>query len=337
MKRSRFKIAFPLLSLGTFGGVRKLLELANGLVDFGHEVFLLYPEGRGHTPFRIREEVRRITVPGRNRLLALLRYALAVGKYDVAVLNFWPTAYLFPLTRRAIYFVQDLEYRFHSNPILRFLASLTYRFPVPIVTYNPALARAVDAEYVIPAGVDRGAFYPDPDPSLKTEGRLAVMYMPRKERRKGAHIFRKAVERIKGCCDFEVWLVGGPENVPGTLPVPTRRFHPKGDRELRRLYSSADLFVLTSESEGLGFPVMEALSCGTPVVATDVDGKEVWSLPGVEVVEVSPEAVAEAMVRVLGSINVWQERALDGREGIPDVRDMVESFHNVLIAHFSTL
>ncbi len=334
---SRLRIAFPLLSLGSFGGVRKIVEIANGLVDFGHEVTLLYPEGRSWTPFRIRDEVQRITVSGRNRLLALLRYVFAVGKYDVVVLNFWPTAYLFPFARRSVYFVQDVESRFHSNPLLRLLASVTYRFPIPKVTYNPALARSVGARYVIPAGVDKGAFYPDPDPSLKSEGRLTLMYMPRKERRKGAHIFREAVERVKGCCPFEVWLVGGPEDLLRDLPVPTRRFHPKGDDELRRLYSSADLFVLTSESEGLGFPVMEALACGTPVVATDVDGKEVWTLPGVKVVEVSPEAVATGIREVLGDMEVWKERASYGQKGIPDVSDMVESFHNALITHFSTL
>ena len=335
--RSRLRIAFPLLSLGSFGGVRKIVEIANGLVDFGHEVSLLYPEGRGSTPFRIRNEVRRITVPGKNRLLALLRYAFAVDKYDVVVLNFWPTAYLFPFTRRSVYFVQDVESRFHSNPLLRLMASATYRFPIPKVTYNPALARVVGARYVIPAGVDKGVFYPEPDPSLKPRKRLTVMYMPRKERRKGAHIFREAVERIKGCCPFEVWLVGGPENLLRDLPVPVRRFYPEGDDDLRRLYSSADLFVLTSESEGLGFPVMEALACGTPVVATDVDGKEVWALPGVKVVEVSPEAVASGMEEVLGSIDVWKGWAKNGRGGIPDVSDMVGSFHNALITHFSTL
>jgi glycosyltransferase involved in cell wall biosynthesis len=41
------------------------------------------------------------------------------------------------------------------------------------------------------------------------------------------------------------------------------------DRELIQLYNQADLFVYTSVFEGFGFPPLEAMSCGLPVISSD--------------------------------------------------------------------
>lgn len=39
--------------------------------------------------------------------------------------------------------------------------------------------------------------------------------------------------------------------------------------ELRKLYAAADLYLSTTKAEGLGIPVLEAMACGLPVMATD--------------------------------------------------------------------
>jgi|SRR5437867_2832348 len=40
--------------------------------------------------------------------------------------------------------------------------------------------------------------------------------------------------------------------------------------EVAAVYRRADLVLLTSEREGFGLPVLEALACGTPVIASDI-------------------------------------------------------------------
>lgn len=42
--------------------------------------------------------------------------------------------------------------------------------------------------------------------------------------------------------------------------------------ELRRLYGVSDMFMLTSKAEGLGLPLLEAMSMGLPCVVTDCTG-----------------------------------------------------------------
>jgi glycosyltransferase involved in cell wall biosynthesis len=74
-------------------------------------------------------------------------------------------------------------------------------------------------------------------------------------------------------------LAGAPRRMPLVLAGPTRPWAHElpdvtltgqvSDDELAALYSGAHALVFPSDDEGFGLPTVEALACGTPVVACD--------------------------------------------------------------------
>lgn len=72
------------------------------------------------------------------------------------------------------------------------------------------------------------------------------------------------------------------------------------DDELRLLYYGAQALVLPSLYEGFGFPPLEAMACGTPVVVSNVASlPEVVGDAGVYVDPYSVEDIAQGIYRVL--------------------------------------
>jgi len=72
------------------------------------------------------------------------------------------------------------------------------------------------------------------------------------------------------------------------------------DEDLPALYSAAEFFVFPSLYEGFGLPVLEAMACGTPVVASNSSSlPEVIGEAGIMVEPRDIRALAEAMERVL--------------------------------------
>jgi glycosyltransferase involved in cell wall biosynthesis len=72
------------------------------------------------------------------------------------------------------------------------------------------------------------------------------------------------------------------------------------DDNLPALYSGAEVFVFPSLYEGFGLPPLEAMACGTPVIASNVSSvPEVVGEAGLLVDPESVEAIRGAIERVL--------------------------------------
>ncbi len=70
---------------------------------------------------------------------------------------------------------------------------------------------------------------------------------------------------------------------------------------LRDLYRAASLFVLSSDEEGLGIVILEAMACGLPVVSTDCGGPRTAVVPG-ETGFLTPVGDVQALASVMQTL-----------------------------------
>ena len=196
------------------------------------------------------------------------------------------------------------------------------RAAAKVITVSDALRRALIALGVEPSrietlrnGVDTEFFSPVPQQEARRElgfpaGPLVVSVGNLAEE-KGHDLVLDAAARIAG---LRTVIVGaGPqrsalEDRARALGIADRTTfvgNMPQDR-LCRVYSAADVLALGSRREGWPNVLLEAMACGTPVVATNVGGvPEIVADPaaGIVVASQDPEAFADATRRALERVD----------------------------------
>jgi sugar transferase (PEP-CTERM/EpsH1 system associated) len=108
--------------------------------------------------------------------------------------------------------------------------------------------------------------------------------------------------------------------------------------DVAALLGTADLFVLSSTSEGISLTLLEAMAAGLPVVATDVGGNRevvVAGETGLLVLPSSPPALAEAMLTLLRDpARSWQMGAAGRRRAEEefDLRRVVARYEELYVS-----
>lgn len=137
--------------------------------------------------------------------------------------------------------------------------------------------------YIWPKGIDTTRFHPE-WASWDWRNRLSdnhpedciLLYVGRLAVEKRIHDLRAVMDRLPH--RYRLAIVGkGPheETLRALFADCCERvafLGPLYDEDLCAAYASADIFVLPSDSETLGFVVMEAMASGVPVVAADAGG-----------------------------------------------------------------
>jgi len=143
-----------------------------------------------------------------------------------------------------------------------------------------ALGAPADRVLTLRNGVDLTLFSPKDREAARAKHRLngfVLLSVGGLIERKGHHL---AIEALVDCPDCTLVIAGGGplrgdlEQLAARLAVADRvRF--LGDTphsQLPELYSAADALVLASSREGWANVLLEAMACGLPVLATDVNG-----------------------------------------------------------------
>jgi len=170
---------------------------------------------------------------------------------------------------------------------------------------------------VLRNGVDLTLFQPFADADARAVARarygmtgLALVAVGQLIERKGNHLI---VDALKGLPGAHLYLAGdGPERESLKAMATDRgvadRLHLLGlmsHDELPRLYGAADALILASSREGWANVLLEAMACGTPVVATKIWGTpEVVTVPaaGVLMAERSAAGVVSGVQSLIGNL-----------------------------------
>ncbi len=180
--------------------------------------------------------------------------------------------------------------------------------------------------YVIPYGVDDAFFQPPPAGRARTRQELGIPESAFVVLHVGSVGPRKNVPAVMACvralrqAGMDAWLlqVGGafsPEQeqdlkAQGLKPF-TRNLKEAAEAQLRAAYRAADVLLFPSHYEGFGFPVLEAMASGLPVVTSGAGGlAEVAGDAAVVVGGRETEPYVQALRRLAAS-PAWRERLVE--------------------------
>ncbi len=195
---------------------------------------------------------------------------------------------------------------------------------------------------VIPPGVDLSRFRPIDPLEAKAflgvpAGKRLILYVGRIEPLKGIDTLIRAMrvvaEECGGCEGLTVAIIGGDTEVPAEeMTAEMARLHrlraelgieelvtflgKRGQETLPYYYSAAEVVVMPSHYESFGMVALEAMACGTPVIASRVGGLRfsvVHGYTGLHVPVGDSEALAAALLRVLKNDGLRWELAGNSR------------------------
>lgn len=317
------RITFILPPPGPSGGIRVIGIYAEGLARRGHDVLLISAPKRQPS---FRDKVRSL-LKGKGWPKAVLADIRQVARLkvehrtldrwrsvtdadvpdgDVVIATWWETAdgvaRLSPSKGRKIYFVQDFGANV-AQPIEQL--ARTWALPMHQIAISKYIMNLVrqhaphaSISYV-PNSVDTSQFHA---PQRGKQPRPTVGFVYSRTPFKGADICLKAIALAsKRLPDLRV-AAFGPHEPSADLPLPPGTDYTRmaPEDKLKDIYGRCDAWLFGPRMEGFGLPILEAMACRTPVIATPAGAAPelVAEGGGVLVNADDPDDMARAIVRV---------------------------------------
>lgn len=293
------KITFCVNTTGLTGGIRVVFIYANKLIENGHKVTILYPynlSGRwfskdGFIAFlkwlkysflKIFDKTGADWFPLKAKIFRVpsLR-AKWLPEADVVIATANETAdwvAKLPLEKgEKFYYIQDYEIWTRDSQKVK----KTYKLPLKKIVISPWLQKLMIKKFqdkncqIITNGVDLEIFY-NKKKKFNKNKKILMMYhiLAKKGIKDGLKAYRLVKEKHP-----EVKLILFSAYPKGDdVPKEAEFYRNPSQAILRKLYSSADIFLSPSWQEGWQLPPMEAAACKTAVVATNVGGVPYYTI-----------------------------------------------------------
>jgi glycosyltransferase involved in cell wall biosynthesis len=161
------------------------------------------------------------------------------------------------------------------------------------------------------------SYEPDESVRQKYSSERRILFVGK---RSGYKNFDKVVQSFRHLKGFKLIVVGGGNLAKAEIEMLNRNVGvgcynhviAATEKEMKFLYNSSSCLVYPSECEGFGLPILEAMSCGCPVVCSSKSSiPEVAGKVGIYLGDTTPEEIA-AKIEVADSkkVNVFQSELI---------------------------